>query len=242
MEGSRFQTRAATLSRIDAVAKDTFVYHLSLDAPLPFAAGQFVNLAVPEAKPRGERSYSIYSSPLEPGVLQLCIKLVEGGAASEYLRLSKEGDLMQVRGPFGVFTLAEGPDPVIFVATATGIAPFRSMLLERAASPVRDTRKYCMYFGVRAQEDLFALDDLAGLARDLPDFAYTVCLSRPVPEWPGPTPVFFNGRVTTALAADYPVPTEHFYLCGNGAMIEETRALLKDRGLDRKRIHVEKYY
>lgn len=237
MEGSRFQTRTATLSRIDAVAKDTFVYHLTLDEPLPFAAGQFVNLAVPEAKPRGERSYSVYSSPLEPGVLQLCIKLFEGGAASEYLRLRRQGDVMQVRGPFGVFTLGENPDPVVFIATATGIAPFRSMLLERAASRVHDTRKYRMYFGVRSQEDLFALDDLAGLARDLPDFACTVCLSRPEAGWAG-----FTGRVTAALALDYPNPAEHFYLCGNGAMIEETRELLKSRGLDRKRIHVEKYY
>ncbi|MFZ5476554.1 MAG: FAD-binding oxidoreductase [Myxococcota bacterium] len=232
---SRFPTRVATLTRIREVARDTFVYTLDLDAPLPFRAGQFVNLAVPEAKPRGERSYSVWSSPRDPSRLELCIKLFEGGAASEFLRRSKEGDTLHLRGPFGVFTLIEGDEPVVFVATATGLAPFRSMLVDRAAEG--DARRYRLYFGVRDESDLFALDDLETLKASLGDFDFRVCLSRPGPGWTG-----FTGRVTQALAADHPAPTEHFYLCGNGAMIEEVRDLLKARGLDRKRIHVEKYY
>jgi NAD(P)H-flavin reductase len=231
----RPEPRVALLTAADEVARDTFVYRLELGEPLPFLAGQFVNLAVPEAKPRPERSYSVYSSPANPAALDLCIKLFEGGAASEYLRRARVGDTLDIRGPFGVFTLKDDHDPVIFVATATGIAPFRSMLYERAAA--RDPRRFRLYFGVRDQGDLFALDDLAELAATLPDFRYTVCLSRPNPGWTG-----FTGRVTAALAEDFPTPTEHFYLCGNGGMIEETRELLKSRGLDRKGIHVEKYY
>lgn len=231
----RWQTRKAVFERIVLVAKDTFIYTLRLDEPLPFKAGQFINLAVPGALPRGERSYSVYSSPLDPARMEFCIKLFEGGAASEWLRVRHEGDEAEIRGPFGVFTLVDGGDPVIFVCTATGIAPFRSMLYERAHRG--DHRKYRMYFGVRAQEDLFAIDDLEHLKRTLGDFDYTVCLSRPLPGWEG-----FAGRVTAALGRDHPVPADHFYICGNGAMIDETKELLKARGLDRKRIHVEKYY
>lgn len=235
MEGPRFQSRVGTLVRIDAVARDTFVYRLALDAPLPFAAGQFVNLSVPDARPRGERSYSVWSSPREADALELCVKLFEGGAASEFLRRSRVGDDLKIRGPFGIFTLKPGDEPVVFVATATGLAPFHSMLLDRAAD--RDPRPFRLYFGVRSQEDLFALDSLVRLQADLPDFDFRVCLSRPHPGWSG-----VEGRVTKALADDFPAPTEHFYLCGNGAMIDEVRELLKSRGLDRKRIHVEKYY
>ncbi len=235
METRRPEPRTAVLTSARNVARDTFVYRLQLDQPLPFQAGQFVNLAVPDAKPRGERSYSVWSSPLDPSFLDLCIKLFEGGAASEYLRVSQLGDAMDVRGPFGIFTLKPDVDSVVFVATATGLAPFRSML--EVAADARDPRPFRVYFGVRSQEDLFALEDLERYAAALPDFAYTVCLSRPEPGWKG-----FTGRVTAALARDYPRPADHFYLCGNGAMIEETRALLKERGLDRKRIHVEKYY
>lgn len=235
MENPRSQSRAAVLAQIRAVARDTFVYRLELEAPLSFQAGQFVNVTVPDAKPRPERSYSIYSSPLDPRVVYLCIKLFPGGAASEFLRARKEGDRLDIRGPYGVFTLRDSPDPIVLVATGTGIAPFRSMLLD--AGRAQDARRIRMYFGVRSQEDLFALDDLEALRRTLPDFDYRLCLSRPGPGWTG-----YVGRVTTALAEDYPAPTERFYLCGNGAMIEETRELLRSRDLDRKRIHVEKYY
>jgi NAD(P)H-flavin reductase len=235
MESTRFSSRSATLEEIRPVARDTFVYRLVLDAPLPFRAGQFVNLAVPEAKPRPERSYSVYSSPEDPSVLELCIKLFEGGAASEYLRVRNEGDVVQIRGPFGVFTLREDEEPVVFVCTATGIAPFRSMLFDPARRA--DPRPFRMYFGVRSQEDLFGVEDLEVLRQTLPDFDYRICLSRPAPGWDG-----YVGRVTAALAEDFPAPTEHFYLCGNGAMIDETRELLKSRELDRRHIHVEKYY
>lgn len=235
MEPRRTESRVAVLTAATAVARDTFVYRLQLDGPLPFSAGQFVNLAVPNATPRGERSYSVWSSPADPTVLELCVKLFAGGAASEYLRAAKVGDTMNVRGPFGVFTLRPDHDPVIFVATATGLAPFRSML--EVAVTAKDPRRFELYFGVRDEGDLFALDDLERYARVLPAFRYRVCLSRPSAAWTG-----YTGRVTHALAQDFPAPSEHFYLCGNGAMIEETRDLLKGRGLERKHIHVEKYY
>ena len=235
MEIRRPEPRTAVLTSAENVARDTWVYRLTLDAPLPFTAGQFVNLTVPGAKPRGERSYSVWSGPGDAGHLDLCVKLFEGGAASEYLRASSVGDTMHVRGPFGIFVLKPEVDSVVFVATATGLAPFRSMLEVAAAE--RDPRRMRLYFGVRSQEDLFALADLERYARTLPDFRFRLCLSRPEAGWEG-----YSGRVTAALAEDHPAPTDHFYLCGNGAMIEETRAMLKERGLDRKRIHVEKYY
>lgn len=235
MEIRRSEPRVAVLTAAELVARDTFVYRLALDAPLPFRAGQFVNLMVPNATPRGERSYSVWSGPGDPSVLELCIKLFEGGAASEYLRAARVGDTLNIRGPYGIFCAKPEHDPLVFVATATGLAPFRSMLEEAVAA--RDPRRYRLYFGVRSEEDLFAVDDLERYAGALPDFSYRVCLSRPSAAWTG-----FEGRVTHALAADFPTPTEHFYLCGNGAMIEETRDLLKGRGLERKHIHVEKYY
>ena len=214
------------------MARDTVVYTLCLEDPLTFKAGQFVNLAVPEARPRGERSYSIYSDPGNGAELQLCIKLLPGGAASEYLRLRRVGDHMDIRGPFGVFTLPEEQNPVTFVATATGLAPFHSMLLERAR--LGDDRQFRLFFGLRSEADVFAIDTLERLKTKL-DFGYTLCLSRE--EGDGP---WFPGRVTDAMAGLE--RQGHYYLCGNGAMIEEVRGMLKESGMDRRQIHVEKYY
>ncbi len=239
----RFPPCAATLTRIDALARDTFLYRFELERPIPFRAGQFVNMAVPTAKPRPERSYSVFSDPGQPGTLGLCIKLLEGGAASEMLRVAKVGDAYSFRGPMGVFTLADDGEPVSFVATGTGIAPYHAMLAEyarRLALKEVAPRTFRLYFGVRDEGDLFLTDTLDRWAKELPDFGYEVCLSRPSASWTRPA-----GRVTAALAAALPVgvpPAGHFYLCGNGPMIEETKALLAERGVDRKRVHYEKYY
>lgn len=233
MEG-RFASRAATVSRIETVAREVHVFRLELDEPLPFKAGQFVNLVVPEARPRGERSYSVWSSPHTPEAIELCVKLFPGGAGSEFLRALRVGDTVTVRGPFGAFVLREGEGPAVFVATATGLAPFRSMLLDRLA--VGDARPIRLLFGVRTQADLFGVDELARFRRDLPDFDHRILLSRPEPGWSGLT-----GRVTAALDS-FPLAEAAWYLCGNGAMIDEVREALKARGLDRKRIHVERYY
>lgn len=231
----RREPRSAVLTAITPVARDTNVYTFDLDAPLPFRAGQFVNLGIPGATPRPERSYSIYSDPVDPSRLELCIKLLEGGQASEYLRRVAVGQGFTLRGPYGLFTLQPGDDPAWMVCTATGIAPFRSILLERAR--LGDARPFHLLFGVRAQPDLFLVDELAALGARLPGLRTTVCLSRPEPGWTG-----FTGRVTHRLAAAPPDPAAHYYLCGNGPMLEEARAYLKGAGLDRTRIHFEKFY
>lgn len=229
-----WESRTAVLTRADNVARDVFRYELTLDPPLPFRPGQFVNLAIPAEK-KAERSYSVYSDPVDPARLVLVIKLFEGGLASEYLRRASIGDVLHLRGPFGVFTLTEDDGPVWFVATVTGVAPFHSMLCSAARRA--DPRPFRLYFGVRDQGDLFGIEDLERLRAALPDFRYEVCLSRPEPGWSGPV-----GRVTRLLDEHHPAPRDHYYLCGNGSMIEEARDLLKARGLDRKRIHYEKYY
>ncbi|HND29987.1 MAG TPA: FAD-binding oxidoreductase [Myxococcota bacterium] len=232
----RYSPRKALLRSIDVVARDTLVYRVELDEPLPFKAGQFVNLAEPGAKPRGERSYSIYSDPASPGVMDFCIKLFEGGAASEYLRVRQVGDVLDIRGPFGVFTLPDEIEPVTFVATGTGLAPFHSMLLEQER--LGNRRRFRLFFGVRSEEDVFAVATLQRWKQSL-NFDYTLCLSRPgAPEAMAEGCVI--GRVTQAMADHQ--PEGHWYLCGNGSMIEEVRTLLKEKGLDRKQIHVEKYY
>lgn len=239
----RFPPCPAVLKRIEPVARDTLVYTFDLERPIPFRAGQFVNMTVPTARPRPERSYSVFSDPGEPGALQLCIKLLEGGAASEMLRAATVGDALTFRGPMGVFTLAADDAPVTLIATGTGIAPYHAMLSEHGrlhAAGAAPARRFRLFFGVRDEGDLFLTDTLQRWKRELPDFDYRVCLSRPSPAWREPA-----GRVTAALAETLPTdapPVGHFYLCGNGPMIEETKALLLERGADRKQIHYEKYY
>jgi NAD(P)H-flavin reductase len=226
---------AAAFSGIEPVARDTVIYTLELASPLPFVAGQFVNLAIPGAAPRGERSYSIYSDPKDGHRIRLCVKLLPGGVASTWLAARRVGDEATVRGPYGAFTLDPGEEAVFMVATATGLAPFHAMLDQAARED--SPRAFRLYFGVREEGDLFALDDLQRWKREMRTFDFHLCLSRAPPDWSG-----WPGRVTGAVARDHVPGVGRWYVCGNTQMVEDVRALLRERGHDRKAIRVEKYY
>ena len=228
--------RSAVLRGIRPLARDTNLYAFELDAPMEFQAGQFVNLGIPSALPRGERSYSIWTPPIAGGAskLEFAIKLFPGGQASEHLRAASVGDTFPIKGPYGQFLLRDdAPGTVTWlIATSTGLAPFLSML--GVAARQRDPRPFRVLFGCRDERDVFGLDALDALRGPL-DLEYTVCLSQPL----GPT-VHRAGRVTAHLPS--PDPAARHYLCGNGAMITEAKDLLRDAGVDRKRIHYEKYW
>lgn len=236
--GSTF--RGGILTGIRTLARDTRLYTFDLDAPLPFAAGQFVNLTIPGASPRPERSYSVWSDPIDPSRLEFAIKLFPGGQASEYLRDAPLGTRFTLGGPHGHFGLRdqETDDEVTWmIATSTGLAPFHSML--SVAARTGDRRRFRLLFGCRDVGDVFALARLDALCGQL-DLEYTVCLSQPAVDPPAAPFRFRAGRVTAFLPAV--VVTDRYYLCGNGGMIADTRTQLKAAGADRKRIHFEKYW
>lgn len=229
------ERRDATLTEATRLTPDVWRYTFTLDDPLPFAAGQFVNLAVPGGPKPVERSYSIWSAPDDPHHLGFVIKLFPGGLASEYLRGLQVGDHVALRGPFGHLAVKDEDEAVWFCATSTGIAPFHSML--RAAARRGDPRPFRLYFGLRSQEDLFALPELDELRAGMRDFDYLVSLSRPQPGWSGEV-----GRITRLVDERHPQPGGAWLLCGNGEMVAEVKALLKARGLDRRHIRSETYW
>ena len=141
------------------------------------------------------------------------------------------GDEVDFKGPLGTFVLRRPAADSLFVATGTGIAPFRSML---HAQP---DRKITLIFGVRHAHSLLYHDELQALADRNPDFIYQPTLTRPPEDWTGKT-----GRVQQhtfdALGDRQDVDV---YICGMKEMVDDLRTQLKARGYDRKRIIYEKY-
>ena len=206
-----------------------------------FAAGQFVSIAVPDHNgvaisiPR--RSYSIASRSDLGQTLRFIIRVIHGGAASEYLMSLPLGATVAMTGPHGFFVL----DPshagdVVFGATGTGVAAVMPMMgeLERRQEPGRRL----LYWGMRHETDLFAYDEIRALAKDA-GVDLRVHLTAPSPAWTGR-----EGRITAAILTD--LPTLHdptFYLVGNGAMIVELKRELIARGINRKKqIRTEAFF
>lgn len=227
----------AEVARIRDLTHDVREIDLRLIEPkeIQFKAGQFVSFEVPSSGrvPLVTRPYSIASPPASSGHITLVFNLVTGGPGSTYLFGLREGDKTQFKGPAGSFYLREDGRDLLLVATGTGIAPLRSMVLTELA---RDsTRRVSLMWGLRSQRDLY-YEEFSELSRLDHRFSALTTLSRPEPGWPGAV-----GRVTTLVEKDVTsVKNLSVYLCGNGGMIKEVTAILNAKGLCP--IYREKYY
>ncbi len=184
------------------------------------------------------RAYSI-ASPRAGNRFELCLNRVPHGLVSSWLFGLKPGDEVDMREPLGYFTLRHPGRRAIFVATGTGIAPFRSMLLDHVP---RLQPHITLLFGVRHEEGLLYREELEKLAAAYPTFHFLPTLTRPPASWQGRI-----GRVQAhldeALAIRTPEEISNIdvYICGLKEMVDDVRRELKQRGFDRKQIIYEKY-
>jgi NAD(P)H-flavin reductase len=208
-----------------------------IDPPeIHFLAGQFVSFEIdrPGFPTPATRPYSIASPPHDAGRIELVLNRVPGGPGSTYLFGLREGSPTTFKGPVGNFTLHENTRDVLFVATGTGIAPIRSMLWSLAVRA--STRRITLFWGLRSERDLYYVDELTILGRQLPNLSVTITLSQPTGGWDGSV-----GRVTAHVTdAVTTVSNLEVYLCGNGGMIRDVRNAVREKGLCP--IYTEQYY
>ena len=217
---------------------DVIELHFEFTPSFHFFPGQFVSVLVPGAGPGGRdlrRAYSIASEP-EKAKVELCVKLVEGGPGTTYLNSLKIGESLNGIAPYGDFVFKVRPGrKALMIATGTGIAPFRSMIFSKifAENKPLDTT---LLFGARDAKDLLYTDEMEKALGS----GFVPVLSRPSEPWSG-----FHGRVTDWLRKNESKMVwqeTDFYLCGNGAMIDEVKQILSLHGVEKPSIHQEVYY
>ncbi len=186
-----------------------------------FTAGQFMQFEIGTQL----RSYSIVSAPGDRKDLSFCIELVKEGLGSEFVRNLKEGDLISMKGPFGVFTLKDFQKSAAFVATGVGVAPFKPMIEEALKYGYK--KPVLLLFGIRTQDDAIYFEDFHKLSSEYKNFEFIPILSKPNgKEWNGET-----GRVTLFLETNYEKYKDRlFYLCGGMQMIKDARGVLLEKG------------
>lgn len=238
---AQFQTRTAQLIR--SVPLSEFTKHLELEVKgvprFGFVPGQW--LSVKASAPDGEeftRAYSIASPPSANGHFAFCLNRVQNGFMSNYLCSLPEGSEIEFRGPFGDFILRPPLRDTVFIATGTGIAPFRSMLNWLLADPDRHHgRDFWLLVGARREQDLYYRDEFERLAAQHSTFHFMPTLSRPSPEWKG-----LRGYVQEhATKIVGPRSSMQAYICGLDKMVKANRELLKSLGWERTSIRYEKY-
>jgi NAD(P)H-flavin reductase len=185
-------------------------FELSLAKPpgFTFVPGQRVRLRYADL----ERDYSIASAPAEDAI-QLCIRRMEKGQLSVRLAAAAVGTPLICNGPRGYFTFKPSSRPAVWVATGTGIAPFRAM----AAAGISG---FTLLHGVSGADDLFYRDFFWEKGSD-----YTACLSND----PAAAIEHFDGRVTEYMQRRLPTGTYDFYLCGRQDMVRDAIRLVDER-------------
>jgi ferredoxin-NADP reductase len=187
---------------------------------------------------KNTRAYSLCSPPSDTNRFALCLNRVQDGFMSNFLCDMKEGEEVSLAGPFGDFILHPPMRDTIFIATGTGIAPFRSMLHWLfSEEPRHQGKQLWLLFGNRYESDIYYHDEFLRLADQHWNFHYLPSLSRPDGRWQG-----LSGYVQQYVQKIVEGRSDvHAYICELDKMVKAIRELLKSLGWDRKSIRYQKY-
>ena len=210
-------------------------FRLTRPAGFDFAPGQFLTVKVElDGKPM-VRCYSISSSPLTTGYLEISVR--RQGQVSGFLHATAcPGSTLFASGPGGTFVYPAGHRPIVLVAGGIGITPLLSMA--RYALATEPNRPVTLVLSARHESSLPFIDELQLLARRHPRFRLVVAVS-------GGTSRdgYYAGRIDRGLietVIDH--ITESVYLiCGPLSMIDDLRRLLADLQVPVAQIHYERF-
>jgi len=212
--------------------------------PFDFSAGQYASVIFdPRANKLPPRDFSMANRPGGDG-LEFHIRLMPGGAVTPYVAEAlKAGERVRVVGPYGnAFYRPRHAGPILAVAGGSGLAPIKSTVEEALARGAR--QPIHLYFGVRAERDLYLQDHLAALAAKHPNLRVIPVLSEP----DGPTERR-TGFLSEAVGKDFAngaggAGLDGFkaYLAGPPIMVETCTRVLKHLGLARQNLHADAFY
>jgi CDP-4-dehydro-6-deoxyglucose reductase len=220
----------AMVKKIVSLADDvrSIELRLPLHQSLIFASGQYIDLLLPEGE---RRSYSLANASASPmGVIDLVLHVrhMPGGLFTDKLfdGSVKVRDKFQVEGPLGTFFLREDDKPLVLLASGTGYAPIRSILLEMFR--LNDGRKATLYWGGRSKKDIYAMEEVQAWVNEHPNLRFVPVLSdaQEGDEWTGRT-----GFVHLAVMKDIADLSGHqVYACGAPAMVAAARKDFIEQG------------
>lgn len=211
---------------------------VSPETPLPFAAGQAVEIG---EHGRGlRRPYSIALGPrsaARTGQLEFLVGLGPEGTPGPHLPALRPGLVLDIEGPFGAFTFPPNPSEshVLFVAGGSGIAPLRAMLHE--ALELGPRMRLSLLYSARTPEDFAFAGELQELHR-----SGRVHVLRTVTRTAGPAWDGARGRISRAeLEAVVETPDTLCFVCGPEALVHEVPRMLREIGIADSRIRVEEW-
>jgi len=225
------ETLGGTVAGVDVLSETSFGLRVTLDRPMGFLPGQYVNVSVPGAGVH--RSYSFSSAPGATEASFL-IRNLSGGVMSGYLAQATAGDRLELTGPMGAFYLRPVERPQLWLAGGTGLAPFLSMLEQLAAQGC--DQPVTLYYAVTRAADLVELERVKALAERIGGVEVITILAAEEDAHER------KGFVTDHISAgDLNEGDCDVYLCGPPPMVEAVRKHFATLGVEPASFHYEKF-
>ena len=219
----------ATVEQIRVETPRVKTFRLRPPIWMPHLPGQHydVRLTAPDGY-TAQRSYSIASSPLEQGAVELTIDRLDDGEVSTYFHdVVVEGDEVEIRGPFASYFVWRGEHPVLLVGGGSGVVPLMAMLRHRRlTAPELPMR---LLYSARTAGEVIYADELGAEA--------TVTLTRAAPPgWDG-----HSGRIDAELVASLAFDSGPAFVCGSNSFVEAASSLLLGAGYEPERVRTERF-
>ena len=221
------------LFNLKCVNKETTVRAYSM-ANYPAEGDRFmltVRIATPPFKPKPEVGFM----DVNPGI------------ASSYIFTLKPGDKVLMSGPYGDFhPIFDSKNEMMWIGGGAGMAPLRAQIMHMIKTLNTTDRKMNFFYGARALNEVFYLDDFLKLEKEFPNFKFHLALDRPDPAADAAgvkyTPGFVHQVIYDTYLKDHESPEDiEYYMCGPGPMSNAVNGMLDSLGVDPANIHYDNF-
>jgi NAD(P)H-flavin reductase len=198
-----------------------------------FLPGQFVMLELPGI---GEAPFSISSSPIRHGNIELCIRRV--GNLTNFLSKVKRGTQVGIRGPFGTSFPVENMfgQNLLLIAGGLGLAPLRAPIFYALENRSRYSDINIIYGTKRPSELLFTYQ--YDMWRKF-DITLDVIVESPDEQWDGPVGLITNVLEDKITAQKSSLSTSTFAIvCGPPVMFTFVCDILRKAGMPMQKMFV----
>lgn len=208
------------------------------------------------------RAYSMANYPAEGDRIMLTVRIatppfkpkpqtgfmdVPPGIASSYIFTLKPGDKVIMSGPYGDFhPIFDSKKEMMWIGGGAGMAPLRSQIMHMTKTLKTTDRKMNYFYGARALNEVFYLDDFLKLEKEFPNFKFHLALDRPDPAADAAgvsyTPGFVHQVIYDTYLKDHDAPEDiEYYMCGPGPMSKAVEGMLDNLGVDPSSIHYDNF-
>ncbi len=199
------------------------------------------------------RAYSMANYPAEGDRIMLTVRIatppfkpkeqgpgfmdVMPGIASSYIFTLKPGDKVIMSGPYGDFhPIFNTKNEMMWIGGGAGMAPLRAQIMHMTKTLHTTDRKMSYFYGARALNEVFYLEDFLQLEKEFPNFSFHLALDRPDPAADAAGVKYTPGFVHTVIYDTYlkyhEAPEDiEYYMCGPGPMSKAVENMLDSLGV-----------